>query len=208
MNGTELLKYLEANADRDDPIYGPQCRCSVTLTDGLFLPCVVLRRAKPTVDLALRRFEEEKQGKGIFGRSKKPYQQIVRHFITSGSSVDNHYVQSIDPSPFALPSKIMSQIKGETMMSWTGWVFEMTDGSIFSYGSTFSYDFFELPEGYNFRNVAKVHNHSYVNAEGNLVSINEDRADYIEKRNADDQARVYRERPYFICIADSGPQFE
>ncbi len=84
----------------------------------------------------------------------------------------------------------------------------MTDGSIFSYGSTFSYDFFELPEGYNFRNVAKVHNHSYVNAEGNLVSINEDRADYIEKRNADDQARVYRERPYFICIADSGPQFE
>ena len=71
MNGNELLEYLEANADHDDPIYGPQCRRSVTLKDGLLLPCVILRRAKPTVDLALRRFDEEKQGKGIFGRSKK-----------------------------------------------------------------------------------------------------------------------------------------
>lgn len=146
--------------------------------------------------------------KGFLADQKKSYQQIVRHFVTSGSSVDNHYIQSVDPSPFALPPEVMSQIEGETMMSWTGWVFEMTDGSVFSYGSTYSFDFFELPEGYNFRDVAKVHNHSYVNAEGNLVSIDEDRTGYIKKRNADDQARVYRERPYFICFVDSGPLFE
>ena len=161
MNGNELLKYLEANADYDDPIFGPQCRCSVTLTDGLNLPCVILRRAKPTVDLALRRFEEEKQGKGFFRRSNKPYRQIVRHFITFGSLVDNHHVQSMEPSPFALPSKVMSEIRSETTMGWTGWVFEMTDGSNFSYGSTFSFDFFELPEGYNFGEIGNVHNHSY-----------------------------------------------
>ena len=207
MVGYDLLKYLEANVDQDDPIYGPQCRCSVTLTDGLFLPCVILRRTTPTVDLALRRFDEEKQGRSIFRKSKKPYQRIVRHFVTSGSTIDCHHVQSIDQSPFALPAEIMSHIHGETMMSWTGWVFEMTDGAVFSYGSTFSFDFFELPDGYSFSNVTKVHNHSFVDSDGQVIPINKNQADYAGKRNADNQARVFRERPYFICYADGGPQF-
>ena len=208
MGGNELQKYLEANVDRADPIYGPQCRCSVTLTDGLVLPCVILRQAAPTVDLALHRFDDEKHGKGVFGKSKKPYQQIVRHFVTSGSSIDDFYVQSVDPSPFALPSEVMSQIKGETMMGWTGWVFEMSDGSVFSYGSSFSFDFFELPDGYTFGDVAKVHNHSFVNSDGQVASIHEDRAGYLEKRGSDDLARTYQARPSFVCYVDSRTRLE
>lgn len=208
MIDSSLLKFFEANSGLDDPIYGPQCRCAVTLTDGLYLPCVVLRKTAPTVDLALRRFDEEKQGKGIFGRSKKPYEQIVGHFVTSGSAIDSHHVQSVSQSPYAIPDDILKRIRGETMMSWTGWVFEMNDGAVFSYGSTFSFDFFDLPDGYSFGDITDVHNHSYVNADGGVVSINADREDYIDKRNANNQAQVYRERPYFICYADGGPQFE
>lgn len=204
MTNADLQKFFEENLEQDDSIFGPQCRCAVTLTDGLHLPCVILRKTASTVDLALRRFDEERKGKGVFGRSKKAYRQIVQHFVTSGSTVSSHEVQSVSESPYSLPYDMMKNIHGETMMSWTAWAFEMSDGAVFSYGSSFLFDFFELPDGYQFRDVAKVHNHSYVNDQGAIVSINEDREDYIKKRDANNQSRVFRERPYFTCYIDGG----
>lgn len=39
----------------------------------------------------------------------------------------------------------LKQIHGETVMSWTAFVVEMTDGRRFSYGSSFRFEFFDLP---------------------------------------------------------------
>jgi hypothetical protein len=47
-------------------------------------------------------------------------------------------------------------------MGWTGWVFEMKDASLFSYGSSSRMEFFQLPDDHEFTDVAKVHNHSFV----------------------------------------------
>jgi hypothetical protein len=205
MTDINLQKFFEENVEDGDPIYGSQCRCAVTLKDGLHLPCVILRKTAPTVDLALRRFEEERKGNGIFGKSKKAYRHIVQSFVTSGSIVNNYDIESVSVSPYSLPSEVMKNIKGESMMSWTAWVFEMSDGAVFSYGSTFLFDFFELPDGYNFKDVAKVHNHSYVNQSGEVISIFEDRESYIMKLEANNQSRVFRERPSFTCYFDQTP---
>ena len=78
-------------------------------------------------------------------------------------------------------------------MAWTGWVFEMNDGNLYSYGSTFLMEFFHLPDGYNFSDVRRVHNHSYVDAEGAIAS-------YWEQPGR--PAVLYRERPYFVCALD------
>ena len=41
----------------DDSIYGPRYRCSITLKDGTFLPCVVIQSKDRLVDLAKRRIK-------------------------------------------------------------------------------------------------------------------------------------------------------
>ena len=71
-------------------------------------------------------------------------------------------------------------------MSWTGWVFEMNDGALFSYGSTFLFHFFQLPTGYTFADVAKVHNHSYLDDSGKITGIRENREAWLEWMNSED----------------------
>ena len=66
---------------------------------------------------------------------------------------------------------LLRQIHGETTMAWTGWVFEMSDGALFSYGSSFRMDFLDLPPGYLFEDIVQVHNHGYVSDKGVLVSL-------------------------------------
>ncbi len=64
--------------------------------------------------------------------------------------------------------------------------------------------FFELPEGYNFQNVAKVHNHSYVSESGELIPI---RGMKDFERNYK-PSKVYRERPYFECFINLTRNYE
>ena len=71
----------------------------------------------------------------------------------------------------------------------------MTDGKLFSYGSSFRMDFLDLPEGYGFSDVATVHNHSFVSPNGRLVAL--DQGGLLPK--AYDTSRVYRERVHFTC---------
>ncbi|HEY6240804.1 MAG TPA: hypothetical protein VIW78_08195, partial [Burkholderiales bacterium] len=57
-----IVEYLKSGVEEfPDSAYGPGYRCSAYLTDGTFLPCVMLRSSVTTVQLALRRFEEEKK---------------------------------------------------------------------------------------------------------------------------------------------------
>ncbi len=197
-----IKEFLQsANAEGlPDSIYGIGYRCSAYLRDGSYLPCVMLRSAGPISALALRRFEEERRGKGMFRSSgKDAYEQIVRHFVATGNRVNAYDLAKIEPSPYAIPLALRKQIEGETTMSWTGFALEMADAKLFSYGTTFLAEFFQLPEGYSFSDVVRVHNHSYVSPNGELRPL----AQGMSQLPADySPSAVLRERAYFVCHYD------
>ena len=178
----------------EDTVYGSQYRCAVTLKDGTHLPCVVLQSHQKLVDLAKRRIKEEIDGRGKI-RADDPYGLIVSTFVTKGNRINDYDVASAEPSRFAPPFSLLRQIHGETTMGWTGWVFEMTDGKLFSYGSWFRMDFLHLPEGYGFNDVTKVHNHSFVSEDGNLMVLHQ--GGMLPKQY--DSIHIYRERVHFTC---------
>lgn len=192
----------ETNDEWPDTIYGAGYRCSVDLIDGTHLPCVMLRRPKEMVSLAIRRIEEEMKGEGVFSNKKGAYRKIVELFVTDGNRINAYDIKSISPSQFALPTSLLSQIHGETVMSWTGWVFEMKDGKLFSYGTTFLFEFFHLPKGYEFSDVSAVHNHSYLDTQGSIKLIRGDNDGMINYKHSDRSAPLYRERPYFTCYVN------
>jgi hypothetical protein len=168
----------------DDGADGKIYRCAARLTDGLFLPCVALASAEPRVNLALRRFEEtradelsprqqQRHGRG-FG-----YRDIVQSFVTQGATVNWYDIAEVEESDFALSPERLSEIKGETSMGWTRFVCVMADGREFSFGTTFSIEFFDMPAGYAARDVVR-------------ILPDEERGE-----------PVYRERPFFTCYLDT-----
>jgi hypothetical protein len=179
----------------NDEIYGPLYRCSLTLNDGTFLPCAVIQSKQLRVDLAKRRIKEELQGRGRIG-GEDPYGQIVSNFAASGNRVADYDVISATESKYAIPISLMRQIDGETAMAWTCWVFRMKDGRLFSYGTSFSMEFFQLPAGYEFSDVEEVINHSYIDPNGVLKEI-EQSAWLPDDYNP---GPMLRERPYFECL--------
>lgn len=178
-----------------DDIYGPLYRCSLTLRDGTFLPCAVLQSRERLVELAKRRIKEDMVRKGNLN-VPDPYGTIVSSFVAKGNRVNDYEVRSASESKYAIPLSLLSQIQGETKMGWTGWVFKMKDGKLFSYGSIFLFEFVQLPENYSFADVAEVINHSFVDASGAVRSIRNGSAG-----NYDVNA-VFRERVYFVCAVD------
>jgi hypothetical protein len=181
-----------------DSTYGPRYRCSLTLKDGTFLPCAVIQSKQLLVDLAKRRIKEEMQGQGHLG-GEDPYGQIISNFVASGNRINDYEVLSAAESRYAIPLTLLSVIEGETVMGWTCWVFRMTDGRLFSYGSSFSMEFFQLPDGYEFSDVEEVINHSYIDPNGILKSVE------MGPCLPDDYnpGPILRERVFFTCPVDS-----
>ncbi|HSE20964.1 MAG TPA: hypothetical protein VLB68_04880 [Pyrinomonadaceae bacterium] len=178
-----------------DTIFGPRYRCSLTLKDGTFLPCAVLQSRERLVELAKRRIKEEMSLKGVIGMPD-PYGDIVRSFVSHGNRINDYDVSSASESKYAIPLPLLSQIEGETMMGWTGWVFKMKDGTFFSYGSTFHFEFFQLPEGHAFSDIREVINHSFVDSTGAVRSLkNSGPKEYSIET-------VFRERVFFDCAVD------
>jgi hypothetical protein len=195
-----ILDFLKSGVEPfPDSTYGVGYRCSVYLKDGTFLPCVMLRKSDPVVELAIRRFEQEKKGKGIFS-SQNGYETIVRNFVASGNRVNHYDILRVEPSRFAIPLQLLEKIDGETTMAWTGFVLEMQGGKLFSYGTSFGFEFFNLPHDYDFENVIAVHNHSYVSAAGKLCSLAQGMASFPDGY---DRSLILRERPYFVCYYDA-----
>ena len=184
----------------NDSAYGPGYRCSAYLRDGTFLPCVVLRSNKPITELALRRFEEEKEGKGFFRSNTTAYINIVQHFVTSGNCVNSYDIARIEPSRYSIPLSLLSQIQGETTMSWTGFALEMLDGKYVAFGTTLLAEFFDIPKEYSFGDVVAVHNHSYVSPAGKLKPL---RQAFLDAPDDYDRSSVSREKPYFECFYDA-----
>lgn len=168
----------------NDGLTGNVYRCAVRLTDGLFLPCVAIRSSEPTVDLALRRFEEARADATLPARKRRfgagmLYRDVVRSFATSGSSIDWYHIASVEPSEFALAPERLAEIKGETSMGWTRFVCAMRDGKEFSFGTPWNIEFFHMPPSYTARDVVRI---------------------------IPDEARgepVYKDRPFFTCYLEA-----
>lgn len=197
----DIVKYLKENIEPlEDRGSGIGYRASAYLVDGTYLPCVIFRNSKPTIDLAIRRFEEEKKGKGIFSKSSGlGYSDIVKVFVTSGNCVNEYDIDRVEISPFAFPLEILKQIKGETTMGWTGFAAKMKDGKHFGFGTTFLFDFFQMPDGYLVEDIEQIISHSYVLNNGELKSH---KVPFFNRPADYKDAVVYRERPFFECYID------
>lgn len=196
----EIIKFLKDNIrPLTDLNYGNGYRASVTLTDGLHLPCVMFRNTSKIIDLAIRRFKEEQSGKSIFSKSSGfGYREIVKTFVTSGNCLNYYNIAKVNKSDFAFPEQTLGQIRGETKMGWTGFVAKMKDGKQFSFGTSFLFDFFEMPKGYSPNDIIEIINHSYLDKKGNLKSYH-----VPEVYKEFDKSLVYREKPYFECYLDN-----
>jgi hypothetical protein len=195
-----LFEFVKAQQESlPDAILGDGYRRSACLKDGTFLPCVILRPSRPTVDLAIKRFEQEKKGTGVYGPGQNGYEQIVRSFVLGGNRINSYDIAQVEPSKFAIPLALLRQIHGETTMSWTGFVLEMRDGRNFAFGTDFDMSFFELPDRYAFDDVTAVHNHSYVDSLGNVRSL---RAGMGKQPPDYGRTSVFKSRPYFVCYYD------
>ena len=195
----ELFRPIISNVEPLlDSIYGPRYRCALTLKDGTFLPCAVLQSKDKLIELAKRRIREEESGDGMFSMWPDPYGEILKTFVAGGNRVNDYDVASTRPSKYAIPSALLNQIRGETTMGWTGWVFEMKDGALFQYGSGYHMEFFQLPDEYSFDDVLRVHNHSFLSREGGLVSLERGSSLPPDYR----PSNLLRDRIFFTCYID------
>ncbi|PTQ99748.1 hypothetical protein C8P68_102578 [Mucilaginibacter yixingensis] len=196
----QIIKFLINNVEPlDDSINGPGYRAAVYLTDGTFLPCVVFRNPEKVVNLAIRRFKE-KQSVNVFSRSSGlGYADIVKSFVTKGNCINDYDIERVEKSKYAFPFNIQQQIRGETTMGWTGFAAKMKDGKYFGFGTSFHWEFFQMPEGYAVDDIAEIINHSYVLNTGELKNH---KVPFFERPSDYKDAIIFRERPFFECYID------
>ena len=193
-----LRAYVEAGTGALDTGEGPVHRCAARLKDGTELPCVVLKPCAPRVDLAVQRFCED-----IVTRAMDALDgQALAPFLTGEMQVAAYNIASVRPSPFAVPAALLEQIEGETFMGWTAFVFQMADGAMFNYGTAWHLMFLELPEGYGFGDVVRVHNNAVARADGSLVDVYAD-AERYHAICEEDGLRVFGPRIPFDCYYDA-----
>jgi hypothetical protein len=163
---------------------GESYRCAAYLNDGLYLPCVLIASKRYWVQLALRRFDETRADASGFFRKRRfgtgfDYVSIVESFIAADNRVNTCDIAQLELSDFAIPLQRLVEVHGETSMSWTQFIGEMSDGLRFNFGTTFSTEFFNMPAGYSGRDITRIHSHQ--RGEGEF----------------------YRERPFFTCFVEN-----
>jgi hypothetical protein len=198
----DIIRFLKMKTEPiNDPLYGPGYPASVYLLDGTFLPCVIFRNPDAVVNLAIRRFQEEKSGEGVLGGSAETaYTQIVTNFVTKGNRVNDYEVDRIETCPFAIPAVIQQQLSSETAPGWRCFAVRMSDGKYIGFGTGFGTEFFNLPEGYAAQDMIEVINHVYVLNTGELLPYSEAEP---ARHNEYQLAVTCRERSFFECfVAD------
>ena len=170
-----------------DKIYGNRYRVAAHLKDGTYLPCVVLQGRLPQVELALRRFKELRW-------KRSQYRAVVESFVSKGSSVANHQIRDVEASPFAWPIELLKTIHGETTMGWTAFVAEMKDCTMHSYGTSFNFEFFDLPNRYLHSDIVKIHSGMIYSKVGRLEKFSVEALKEIQP---------YREKPFFSCYLET-----
>ena len=79
-------------------------------------------------------------------------------------------------------------------MSWTAFVAEMKDGTMYSYGTPFNMGFFDLPYGYSYTDISTIHS-----------GMQYSRTKRLEKFsvNAMKEIPVLREKPFLNLLPES-----
>ena len=198
----DICKFLKDNIQPlDDNAYGLGYRASATLKDGTFLPCVIFRNPATLIDLAMRRFKEERSGKSIFSKSSGlGYREIVKTFVASGNCVNHYDIARVDKSRFAFPLDVQKQINGETSMSWTAFVTKFKDGRHLSFGTTWNWEFFDLPDDFKAEDIVEIINHSYLLKTGEILGH---RSSFDRVKRQDEMEKIYRDRQFFECYVDN-----
>jgi hypothetical protein len=180
MRNDEIIEFVTSRIEPIPPAapYGERYRLSATLTDGTYLPCIVVESASKTVELAIRRFRESEN----VSRSSMGYDAVVNSFVTRGNTVNYYDIKELSISPFAIPLARVCEIRGETSMSWTEFYATMSDGMEFCFGTVFLREFFDMPRGYTAIDIQKI-----------VPAVRG------EKRRCEP---VYREKPFFTCYVD------
>ena len=205
MKEKEILNFLKDFIEPiDDAIYGKGFRASVTLKDGTFLPCVIFRGSEKIVNLAIRRFDEEQSGKSIFTKKSNNlgYRKILKTFVTKGNRINVYDIANVQKSRFAIPVEIIQKIKGETAMSWTAFVIEFKNGEKLSFGTSWSFQFFDIPNEFNFENFTNVISGVYLNKD-NQIEPHKSILSLIDDKERKERLKfIYREKPFFECFLD------
>jgi hypothetical protein len=184
MSTDDLKEFLVANIKPlKDSIYGDRYRAAARIIDGTYLPCVVFQRRQEQVNLALRRFDQ-------LQAEKSQYRAIVESFVTNSSHVAEYDLSAAELSPFAWPLELLNTIHGETAMGRTAFVAEMKDGTMHSFGTSFRFEFFELPEGYSYTDIATIHS-------GMIYSVTRGLCKFSMEWMK--EITPYREKPFFTC---------
>jgi hypothetical protein len=184
MKHDEIVTFLKNNIEPlKDQIYGDRYRGAVFLKDDTYLPCVVFQSKKAQVELALRRFEQLRD-------QPSQYRMVVESFVSAGCRLADYDIKAVEVSPYAWPLETLRMIHGETVMSWTAFVAEMKDGTMYSCGTSSRFEFFDLPKGYSYSDIAKIHSGMVYSKERGLATFS---------MGALKEIQTYREKPYFTC---------
>jgi len=191
-----------------EPIYGPLYRCSLTLRDGMHIPCAVLQSKPRYIEVMKMLLDDALARKRLWLQGADdlevdPYDSTLSSFISETNIVKDSDIASVEISPYATPPSLINYIQEETLMGWTGWVLEMNDGKRFAYGAEHSKYFVELPDGYGFTNLARVYRHSYLSDDGQLCSLERARRPPDKYQ----EMKLLRERNYFTCYIDDIERF-
>lgn len=203
MTSEEIIQFLKTEIEPlDDFFFGKGYRASVTLKDGTFLPAVTFRNPDKATDIAIKRLEEEKSGKGRikYSDNRDSFREMVKLFVAKGNRINHYDIDTVQKSPFAFSKQTLSKIQGETRMGWTGFIVKMNDGKLFSFGTSYLFHFFQLPEGYDQTDILDIVNHSYVLTSGEIKSYRDSNEDQMKELKS---IKIFRERPYFECYLDN-----
>ena len=74
----------------------------------------------------------------------------------------------------------------------------MLDGKQFAFGTSFLFEFFDMPQGYTPDDIFEIINHSHLDKENNLKSYHSP-----EVYEQFDKNLIYREKTYFECYIDN-----
>jgi hypothetical protein len=180
MNSNEIVDFVKRKIEAlpaTSP-YGARYRVAATLSDGTYLPCVVVEGTTDRLNLAMRRFDESRHARHV----SMGYESIVKVFVAKGNTVNDYDIDQLAPSPCAIPLARLLEIKGETSMGWTEFYAVMKDGAEFRFGTQFLTEFFGLPEGYGIADIVRI-----------IPAV---------RGEAPRHQRIYRERPFFTCYVD------
>lgn len=187
VQAAEVAKFVKSSIEPlTDSVRGNRYRCAAYLIDGTYLPCVVFESTRTRIELFLRRMKQVR-----WQPSRK--KTVIGSFVTGSSRVAYYDLKSVEFSPFAWPAAVLNTIQGETVMGWTAFVAEMRDGTMHSYGTDFNFEFFDLPTGYSYSDLATIHSGMVYSPFNGLQKFT------LELGK---ESSPIREKPFFTCYLD------